>query len=50
VYAEARKEFSDQELAELTLGVVAINGWNRLNIAFRTPAGDYQSQLRRPAA
>jgi AhpD family alkylhydroperoxidase len=37
VYEEARREFSEQELAELTLAVVAINGWNRLNVAFRTP-------------
>ncbi len=42
VYEQARREFDEQELAELTLAVVAINGWNRLNIAFRlepaTPA------------
>jgi AhpD family alkylhydroperoxidase len=41
VYTEARKEFSEQELIDLTLGVVAINGYNRLNIAFRTTAGTY---------
>jgi hypothetical protein len=32
------------------MAVVAISGWNRLNVAFRTPAGDYKSQLKRPAA
>lgn len=37
VYAQARAEFSEQELADLTLAVVAINGWNRLNIAFHNP-------------
>jgi alkylhydroperoxidase family enzyme len=42
VYEEARRFFSEEELADLTLGVVAINGWNRLNIALRTPAGDYK--------
>ena len=26
----------DAELAYLTLAVIAINGWNRLNVAFRT--------------
>ncbi len=36
IYAQARREFDEQELAELTLAVVVINGWNRLNIAFRT--------------
>ncbi|MFI5271682.1 MAG: carboxymuconolactone decarboxylase family protein [Ktedonobacterales bacterium] len=42
VYAQARAAFSERELANLTLAVVAINGWNRLNIAFRTPAGTYE--------
>jgi AhpD family alkylhydroperoxidase len=42
VYNEARKQFSEQELIDLTMVVVAINGWNRLNIAFRTEAGNYQ--------
>jgi len=32
------------------LAAVAIDGWNHLNVAFRTPAGDYKSQLKRPAA
>src|SRR4026207_23774 len=36
VYEQARAQFSEQELAVLTLAVVAINGWNRFNIAFRT--------------
>ncbi|MCC7080856.1 MAG: carboxymuconolactone decarboxylase family protein [Burkholderiales bacterium] len=42
VYERARKQFSEKELVDLTLAVVAINGWNRLAIAFRTTAGDYQ--------
>jgi AhpD family alkylhydroperoxidase len=42
VYDHARSQFSEQQLAYLTLAVVAINGWNRLNIAFRTTAGGYQ--------
>jgi alkylhydroperoxidase family enzyme len=50
VYDEARKEFSDKELALLTLAVVTINGWNRLNVAFRMPAGDYKSPHKRSAA
>jgi AhpD family alkylhydroperoxidase len=36
VYELARQQFTDKELADLTLAVVAINGWNRLSIAFRT--------------
>ena len=42
VYEAARKEFSEEELIDLTLEVIAINGWNRANIAFRTTAGNYQ--------
>lgn len=39
IYDEARQVFSDEDLVGLTMAVVAINGWNRLNIAFkRTPA------------
>lgn len=50
VYDQARKEFSDKELAQLTLAVVAINAWNRLNVAFRTPAGNYKSAIKLTAA
>jgi len=35
VYELARGHFDAQQLADLTLATVAINGWNRLNIAFR---------------
>jgi AhpD family alkylhydroperoxidase len=37
VFAEARSQFSERELADLTLAVIAINGWNRLSIAFQVP-------------
>ena len=40
--------FPPAEQVALTLGIVAINGWNRLNVGFRTPAGDYVSH-RHPA-
>jgi AhpD family alkylhydroperoxidase len=35
VYETARAQFSDKELVDLTMAIVAINGWNRLAIAFR---------------
>ena len=41
VYERVREQFSDDELVYLSLAVVAINGWNRLNIAARTVPGDY---------
>ena len=47
VYDLARKEFSEAELAQLTLAIAAINGWNRLNVAFHTPAGSYRSAIAR---
>lgn len=28
---------NEKELADLTIAIIAINGWNRLNIAFKTP-------------
>ena len=42
VYNEARKQFSEEELVDLTFAITTINTWNRLNIAFRTPAGTYE--------
>ncbi len=41
VYEEALSQFSEEELVDLTMAVIGINSWNRLNVAFRTPAGDY---------
>jgi alkylhydroperoxidase family enzyme len=46
VYEEARKQFSEEELANLTMALVAINGANRLNVAFRTVPGSYQARRR----
>jgi AhpD family alkylhydroperoxidase len=42
VYERVRPHFTDEELANLTLAINAINSWNRLNVAFRTPAGTYR--------
>ena len=42
VYEEARSQFSEEELVNLTLAVIATNGANRLNIAFRTVAGSHR--------
>ena len=47
VYDLAIQEFSEAELTQLTLAVVAINGWNRFNVAFHTPAGNYKSTVRK---
>jgi AhpD family alkylhydroperoxidase len=42
VFDVARKHFQDKELVDLTLAVVAINGWNRLAISFRAVPGSYK--------
>lgn len=42
VYNQVKKHFTEKELADLTLAVIAINSWNRLAISFRTPPGSYQ--------
>jgi AhpD family alkylhydroperoxidase len=41
VYERVREQFSEDELVHLSLAIVSINGWNRLNIAARTVPGDY---------
>lgn len=43
VYEEARRHFDEKQLVDLTLAIIAINGWNRLNVAFRTTVKDYVS-------
>lgn len=43
-YQLARQHFGEKELADLTMAIIAINGWNRLSIAFRRDAGTYQPQ------
>ena len=42
LYEQVRPHFSEEELVNLTLAVVAINGWNRLAISFRIEPGTYQ--------
>jgi len=42
LYEQVCPHFSEEELVNLTLAVVAINGWNRLAISFRTEPGTYQ--------
>ncbi len=46
VYAVARNQFTDAELANLTLAIAVINSWNRMNVAFRVPSGHYRATPR----
>ena len=34
VFAQVRAQFTEEEVVNLTLAVVAINGWNRIAIGF----------------
>jgi len=42
LYASAREHFNETELVNLTMAVVAINGWNRLAISFRAVPSSYE--------
>jgi len=42
VYEEARKQFNEKELSDLSIAITTINTWNRLSIASRTPPGTYK--------
>ena len=42
IYEFARQHLSDEELVNLTMAIVAINGWNRLEVSFRGVAGLYK--------
>jgi AhpD family alkylhydroperoxidase len=48
LYEHVRKQFSEEEILNLSMAVVAINGWNRLAIPFRSVPGSYQ--VKSPAA
>lgn len=42
IYDEVKQQFNEAEIIDLTLAVITINGYNRINIAFRPPAGTYK--------
>lgn len=44
LYEAARAVFNEREIISLTMAVIAINSWNRINVAFRTEAGHYLSR------
>jgi AhpD family alkylhydroperoxidase len=41
LYEDVRQQFTEKEIADLSLAIVAINGWNRLTAAARTTPGTY---------
>jgi len=45
-YATALAQFTELDLINLTLAIIAINGWNRLAISFRAMPGNYEPRQR----
>lgn len=39
IYERVRSQFSEKEITDLTFAIMAINGWNRVNIAFKVVPG-----------
>jgi len=44
LYAEVRRHFDEKALVDLTLAIIAINGWNRLAVPFRAETGSYRAK------
>lgn len=44
LYDEVRAQFDEKGMVELTLAIIAINGWNRLAIGFRAEVGSYAAK------
>ncbi len=42
LYARLGAHFSERQIVDLTLAIVAINGWNRLAVSMRTVPGSYR--------
>jgi len=42
LYDHARAQFTEKELVDLTLAVIAISAWNRLAVTFRPAVGSYK--------
>ena len=47
VYQQAHRSFDEKELVDLTLAIIAINGWNRLAVSFRVVPGTYLPASRK---
>ena len=44
IYEDARASLSENEISDLTFIIMAINGWNRLSIAFSAVPGSMDAQ------
>ena len=46
LYDQVSREFTEKQLADLTLAVATINAWNRIAIASRTEPGSYRGPTK----
>jgi AhpD family alkylhydroperoxidase len=44
LFQATREHFSERELVDLTMAIIAINSWNRLAVSFAAEPGSYQPQ------
>ena len=47
LYEQVRRQFDEKSMVDLTLAIIAINGWNRLAVPFRSEVGSYQPAAAR---
>ena len=50
VYESVRAVFSEEEMINLTIAIVAINSWNRFAVGFRSEPGHYSSRYTKVTA
>ena len=43
IYERVRGQLSEKEITDLTFAIMAINGWNRVNVAFKVVPGSADS-------
>ncbi|MCZ7610560.1 MAG: carboxymuconolactone decarboxylase family protein [Ignavibacterium sp.] len=46
LFKDLQKHFTNEQIVELTLAIVVINGWNRLAVGFESEAGHYVSNRK----
>ncbi|MBA3870494.1 MAG: carboxymuconolactone decarboxylase family protein [Anaerolineae bacterium] len=50
IYEQVRQQFTETEIIKLTMAVIVINSYNRLNVSLRAVPGHYKSQRQPQAA
>jgi len=45
IYERVRTQLTEQELVDLTYEIMAINAWNRINVAFQAVPGSYDKDF-----